>query len=72
SQEEEEYLARVLWQNEREILAQAEEALLRIPAGTFGVCVHCGNPVGKERLDMMPYTPYCVDCARKAEAGQLD
>lgn len=72
SQEEEEYLARVLWQNEREILAQAEEALTRIAAGTYGVCVHCGQPIGKARLEQLPYTPYCVECARKAEAGELD
>jgi RNA polymerase-binding transcription factor DksA len=72
SQEEEEYLARVLWQNERETLAQAEEALTRIAAGTYGLCVHCGAPIGKERLDLLPHTPYCIDCARKAEAGELD
>jgi RNA polymerase-binding protein DksA len=72
SQEEEEFLARVLWHNQREILAQAQEALHRIVAGTYGLCTHCGQPIGKARLEQLPYTPYCVDCARKAEAGELD
>ncbi len=72
SREEEEALARTLWQNEREILAQAQAALIRIAAGTYGVCTACGAPIGKERLDAIPYTPYCLACAQKAERGELD
>jgi RNA polymerase-binding protein DksA len=49
----------------REVMA----ALERLDRGVFGVCQQCGGPIGLERLDVMPYTPYCVQCERKVEAG---
>jgi len=40
-----------------------EAALKRIAAGTYGTCVNCGEPIGEERLDVVPATPLCRDCA---------
>ena len=40
-------------------------ALGRIEAGRFGLCVRCGEPIEAERLDLLPHTPFCADCARK-------
>jgi DnaK suppressor protein len=40
-----------------------EAALKRIAAGTYGVCARCGDPIGEERLDVLPHTPLCRDCA---------
>lgn len=54
----------VLAQNEEELLEDVEAALLRIEAGTYGNCQQCGRAVSKERLDAMPQTPWCIDCAR--------
>jgi len=54
--------------NERAILAQVESALGRIQAGTFGQCEDCGREISPERLEVIPYTPYCVDCSRRQEA----
>ena len=59
----------VLEQDEETIRRQVMEALERIDRGAYGVCQECGGPVGLERLDAMPYTPYCVRCERKVEAG---
>jgi DnaK suppressor protein len=56
-----------LMANERQMLAQVTAALQRIDAGTFGKCVVCGRPIGKERLDALPYTPFCVEDARASE-----
>ncbi len=39
-------------------------ALGRIGAGTFGRCVRCGETIESERLDLLPHTPFCADCAR--------
>src|SRR5947208_16988086 len=58
-----------LIENEQVTLDQIQEALVRIERGTFGRCVHCGNPVAKPRLQALPYTPYCIDCARQLETG---
>ena len=43
-----------------------EAALDRIENGTYGVCVKCGEDISEERLDLIPHTPLCKDCARKA------
>lgn len=53
--------------NEREILEQVEAALVRIQEGTFGECEDCGREISGERLEVIPYTPYCVDCSRAHE-----
>ncbi len=39
-------------------------ALTRIDGGTYGECVTCGNDINPARLDVLPYTPVCRDCAK--------
>lgn len=39
-------------------------ALQRIDEGEYGYCVKCGAEIGEERLDVLPYTPFCRDCAQ--------
>lgn len=39
-------------------------ALARIEAGEFGVCVRCGEEISPERLDVLPATPFCRNCAK--------
>jgi len=38
-------------------------ALKRIDAGEYGICQKCGAQISEERLDVLPYTPFCRDCA---------
>jgi RNA polymerase-binding transcription factor DksA len=38
-------------------------ALARIEAGTYGFCTQCGNEIAAPRLDAMPWTPFCRECA---------
>lgn len=40
-----------------------EAALQRIAAGEYGFCMKCGNRIGEERLDVLPFTPFCRSCA---------
>ena len=35
----------------------------RIEAGDYGVCTKCGAEIGAARLDLLPFTPFCKDCA---------
>jgi|SRR4051812_30363819 len=60
-----------LLENERLIGALVADALRRIDAGTFGRCTECGREIGDERLNALPYTPFCVECARKLEAAGM-
>ena len=53
--------------NARELLAQNERALLRIDAGTYGVCESCGNAIGKARLQAFPRATLCVTCKQREE-----
>ena len=52
-------------------LQLVREALARIADGTFGECTNCHQKIGAKRLEAVPWTPYCIDCQEKAEAGDL-
>src|SRR5438552_18869539 len=43
-------------------LRLVEEALDRIEAGDFGVCMSCEEPIPTKRLQALPWAKYCVDC----------
>jgi len=45
-------------------LAEVEEALERLEAGTFGTCESCGRPIAAERLEALAWARYCIDCQR--------
>lgn len=49
---------------EGELLNQVDAAMRRIEEGTFGKCADCQKEIDKERLDALPYTPYCRHCAK--------
>jgi DnaK suppressor protein len=44
---------------DRIVLTQVRDALRRIDDGTFGTCVIGGELIERERLDAIPWTPYC-------------
>lgn len=40
-----------------------EAALGRMEAGEYGECVQCGDRISEDRLDLIPATPFCRNCA---------
>lgn len=56
-----------LIENQQGTMDQIHEALARVEAKTFGVCLECDELIAKPRLQALPYTPYCIECARKME-----
>lgn len=48
-------------------IEELEEALERLDEGTYGICSHCGRPIDLERLEALPQTDLCIDCARGLE-----
>ena len=50
---------------EREIrnVSEIEQALARIAKNEYGVCVTCEIPIPDKRLQAIPWTRLCVDCA---------
>lgn len=47
----------------RETLADIDNALVKIDAGTYGVCEQCGKPIGADRLEAMPVARLCIEHA---------
>ncbi len=50
-------------------LRWVNRALTKMDLGTYGVCERCGNPIGLERLDALPWAILCIDCKRKGEGS---
>ena len=52
-------------------VAEIDQALERLDAGTYGRCVSCGRPIPDERLAAVPWAALCVPCSarpRKSKA----
>lgn len=49
--------------SERAEMARLADALVRMDAGTWGVCVECGGPIEPGRLAVLPTADRCLDCA---------
>ncbi len=47
-------------------IADIDRALVKVEAGTYGVCDSCGDPIPEARLEALPATALCVSCASKA------
>ncbi len=51
----------------QDLLRQVTQALERIDAGVYGICLHCAEPIARARLEAQPYASLCVDCQSAAE-----
>jgi DnaK suppressor protein len=56
---------------EREMLAQVDEAIVRIDDRRFGSCVVCEDELDKKRLEAVPWAKRCISCQEKQEQGLL-
>ena len=62
-------MASTLEENSTHVLVEINAALVRIENGTYGICQRCGNSIGEERLEALPWATLCIDCKRKQERG---
>jgi RNA polymerase-binding transcription factor DksA len=51
----------------RRELEMIKAALARIADGTYGMCVACGGEIQPGRLNLMPETPLCRNCAEERQ-----
>lgn len=56
-----------LLESESMLLAEIEDALRRIEVGTYGRCARCHQEIPRARLEAVPYTRYCIRCARELQ-----
>jgi DnaK suppressor protein len=46
-------------------IVELDEALDRLDAGRYGICVGCGEPIAPDRLDARPSARTCIVCATR-------
>ena len=51
----------------KETLQRIDEALRKLNEGTYGTCEDCGEEISEERLKILPFAIYCIDCQEKRE-----
>ena len=54
-----------LAKNAEDLLGKVDEALARIEDGYYGNCAECGEAIPVARLEVLPYTKLCVECASR-------
>ena len=50
----------------RSSLGDVERALRKLDDGTYGLCERCGNPIGADRLEAIPWARLCITCKQAA------
>lgn len=55
-----------LFERARERLSAIDAAIARLGAGVYGTCARCGDEIPLERLKVIPFAQYCVDCQNEA------
>ena len=53
-------------------LRMIEEALDRIEAGDYGICLSCEEPIPPKRLEALPWAKFCVSCQQSLGSMQDD
>lgn len=48
-------------------LNKIKQALSRVQCGEYFICSLCGNEIPAARLELLPFTTTCVNCAEKQE-----
>lgn len=60
-----------LSENEGKMLRMIDEALARLDSGHFGMCIHCEQPIEKQRLQAVPWARYCIACQELQDRGEI-
>jgi DnaK suppressor protein len=62
-------LALRLGERESQMIADIDQALLRIEEGSYGVCARCGKVIDERRLEAVPTARYDANCQAIIEAA---
>jgi len=60
-------LALRLGERESRMVADIDQALLRIKEGSYGQCARCGNFIDERRLEALPTARYDAQCQAEIE-----
>ena len=54
-------------ERESQLIADIDQALLRIREGSYGLCVRCNRPIDERRLEALPTARYDAACQAALE-----
>ena len=66
-----EEMALKLGDKESKMVAEIDQALLRIEEGSYGTCARCGRPIDELRLEAVPTARYDAECQAAIEAKEM-
>src|SRR5580765_4057957 len=58
-----------LGERESQMIADIDQALLRIEEGSYGTCARCGNLIDERRLEALPTARYDAACQALIESA---
>lgn len=56
-----------LGERSSQVVADIDQALLRIKEGTYGICARCSQPIDERRLEALPTARYDAACQAAIE-----
>lgn len=62
-------LAFQLGDRESQMVADIDQALLRIKEGSYGICARCGKSIDERRLEAVPTARYDAACQTEIESA---
>ncbi|MDQ5836250.1 MAG: TraR/DksA family transcriptional regulator [Acidobacteriota bacterium] len=58
-----------LSERESQLVADIDQALMRIDEGSYGVCARCGREIPERRLEALPTARYDAECQAIVESN---
>ena len=58
-----------LGERSSKVVADIDQALLRIKEGTYGICARCSQPIDERRLEAIPTARYDAACQAAIESA---
>ncbi len=58
-----------LGERSSQVVADIDQALLRIKEGRYGICAHCNQPIDERRLEALPTARYDAACQAAIESA---
>jgi DnaK suppressor protein len=63
-------LALKMGDHESQMVADIDQALLRMKEGSYGICIRCGKTIDERRLEAIPTARYDAACQAVIEAAK--
>jgi DnaK suppressor protein len=61
-----------LGERSSKVVADIDQALLRMKEGSYGICARCGKPIDERRLEAVPTARYDAQCQAIIESANGD